>query len=223
MAIDFRASQIQTKQIIASGTLAGGSGAKLVVYPLAAAADSQGNITQTAFNTSSLNGRDIFLFVSGTVGGKNATGQGITVFGGDVHVSGTITSNTTPSRLEVGSYYLVTATSSAPQNVGACYYAPAEHPAGICYLRAIMATTTGSIPAVIKLLNVGSGAYVHIGGPGIDFISLTSTSASLVTSSNLVGATNFGSSGNRIYQAQVFGSGSATPIITHFNSELVFF
>jgi len=93
---DYRATQIQTKQIIASGTLGkDGTGAKLVIYPIEAQGtpNNTGVINQNAFNTGSLNGKDIFLFVSGGIGEKNTNNRSITVFGGDVHVSGSITSN----------------------------------------------------------------------------------------------------------------------------------
>lgn len=93
MSNDFRATQIQTKQIISSGSLGNGTGAKIVIYPI----ESQGSpvntgiIDQTLFNTSSLNGTDIFLFVSGARGGKGSSNRGISVFGGDLHISGNLT------------------------------------------------------------------------------------------------------------------------------------
>lgn len=93
MSRDFRSQQIQTRQLIASGTLGDGSGAKIVVYPIEAedsGTPNQGVINQNAFNTGSLNGRDIFLFVSGAVGGKDGAGRDIAVFGGDLHVSGNL-------------------------------------------------------------------------------------------------------------------------------------
>ena len=93
MSNDFRATQIQTKQVIASGSLANGTGAKLVVYPIEAQSspNNTGLINQSTFNTSSLNGADIFLYVSGGIGQKNTTNRSITVFGGDVHISGNMT------------------------------------------------------------------------------------------------------------------------------------
>lgn len=92
MAIDFRALQIQTKQIIASGSLIG---TKLVIYPASAASTNpllrnQGFINESVFNTTALSGSDIFMYVSGAIGSKNGSSSATSVYGGDVHVSGTL-------------------------------------------------------------------------------------------------------------------------------------
>lgn len=93
MPNDFRSSQIQIKQIISSGSLASGTGAKLVIYPIEAqgSPNNTGIINQSIFNTSSLNGRDIFLFVSGGINERGTNNRSISVFGGDLHVSGNLT------------------------------------------------------------------------------------------------------------------------------------
>ncbi len=96
MTDNFRASQVETSQIIASGTLANGSGAKMVIYPIDASGspiNHIGSINQTLFNTGSLNGTDIFLYISGAIGGKNSSGRNISVFGGDLHISGNLSLN----------------------------------------------------------------------------------------------------------------------------------
>jgi len=100
MSNDFRATSFQTKQIISSGTLGNGTGAKIVIYPIEAQDTpiNSGLINQSVFNTSSLNGADIFLYVSGGIGGKDSTNRSITVFGGDVHVSGNMTIGGTGSQ-----------------------------------------------------------------------------------------------------------------------------
>lgn len=94
MSSDFRFSQGQTNKIIASGSSGTSTGAKLVVYPISAdevGTPNQGYIDQAVFATGSV-GTDIFLFVSGGIGKKGIAGsQSITVFGGDLHVSGNFT------------------------------------------------------------------------------------------------------------------------------------
>jgi hypothetical protein len=54
------------------------------------------NGTYTPRNTSDI-GTDVYFFVSGTVGGKTVhrTTKTVSVFGGDIHVSGTLTSDNT--------------------------------------------------------------------------------------------------------------------------------
>lgn len=94
MPIDFRASQIQTNKLIASGSTGTETGAQIVVYSHLAddgTSPNQGFIDQSVFVTSSI-GTDIFLYVSGGIGERNVGGaQSITCFGGDVHISGNLT------------------------------------------------------------------------------------------------------------------------------------
>lgn len=93
MSSDFRTKQIQTKQIISSGSLGSGfGGARLVIYPIEAQGIpfNTGIIDQNIFNTGSLDGQDIFLYISGGVGEKNSNTRSATVFGGDTMVSGVL-------------------------------------------------------------------------------------------------------------------------------------
>lgn len=94
MPIDFRASQIQTNKIIASGSTGTETGAQIVVYSHLAddgTAPNQGFINQSTFVTSSI-GTDIFLYVSGGIGQRNVgNAKSISCFGGDVHISGNLT------------------------------------------------------------------------------------------------------------------------------------
>lgn len=86
---DFRADQVQTKKIVASGST--GTNAKLLVY-------SEESEDKTNPNTGAINsnafgfggiGEDIFLYVSGTVSSGSGTDR-ISVFGGSVVVSGNL-------------------------------------------------------------------------------------------------------------------------------------
>ena len=86
MPTDFSAKQIRVSQLIASGGVAGTS-AGLVIYSASAAPDLEGTVPT---NLTADFGSDVFLFVSGTKNGRE-TGEGnITLFGGDVVVSGTL-------------------------------------------------------------------------------------------------------------------------------------
>lgn len=88
MAIDFRALQIQTNKIIASGST--GTGAKLLIYNIEAASISppnQGLINPLAFNTASI-GTDTFLYISGTL--STGSAHGLSVFGGSTKISGSL-------------------------------------------------------------------------------------------------------------------------------------
>lgn len=86
MAKDFLGTQIRTYKIIASGS-SPTDRAKLLIYGVDAASNYDGHISQTYFNTSSI-GADVFLFVSGSRNSKNSATNKISVFGGDVYVSG---------------------------------------------------------------------------------------------------------------------------------------
>jgi hypothetical protein len=87
-SVDFRSNQIQTSKIIVTGS---SPEKTLLIYGIAADGTpaNQGNIGPT-FDTSVI-GKDVFLFVSGVIGGKDGSDLGISVFGGDLHISGNLT------------------------------------------------------------------------------------------------------------------------------------
>ena len=87
---DFRADQVQTSKIIVTGS---NPQKTLLIYGIAAddpLAPNQGNINPAVFDTGSI-GSDVFLFLSGAVGGRGGVNPVITVIGGDLHVSGNLT------------------------------------------------------------------------------------------------------------------------------------
>jgi hypothetical protein len=88
-SIDFRADQVQTSKIIVTGSAPEKT---LLIYGIDAddSPPNQGNINPALFNTSSI-GSDVFMFVSGTVGGRGGADPSIAVIGGDFHVSGNLT------------------------------------------------------------------------------------------------------------------------------------
>jgi len=86
-SIDFRADQIQTKQIIVTGSGAGTT--KLLIYGIEAQGSpaNEGLINTTYFPQSGIGG-DVFLYVSGAVGARDTGQRAVSVFGGDLVVSG---------------------------------------------------------------------------------------------------------------------------------------
>ena len=88
-SIDFRADQVQTSKIIVTGSAPQKT---LLIYGIDADGSpaNQGNIDPTLFDTGSI-GTDVFLFVSGTSGGRGGAIPNIVAFGGDLHISGNLT------------------------------------------------------------------------------------------------------------------------------------
>jgi hypothetical protein len=88
-SIDFRADQIQTKQIIVTGSGAGTT--KLLIYGIEAQGSlvNEGDINTTYFPQDGIGG-DLFLYVSGAVNSKGSAVRGTSVFGGDLVVSGSL-------------------------------------------------------------------------------------------------------------------------------------
>ena len=85
MAKDFLSDQIRVKKLIGSGS---SPEPKLLIYPDSAAPDGEGTTPANLLDNA---GADVFMFVSGTIGGKeNNTANSVTLFGGDVVVSGTL-------------------------------------------------------------------------------------------------------------------------------------
>lgn len=85
MAKDFLSDQIRAKALIGSGS---SPNPKITVYADTDAPDNEGTMP-TGLLTNV--GSDVFLFVSGTIDGKeNSTDKSVTLFGGDVVVSGTL-------------------------------------------------------------------------------------------------------------------------------------
>ena len=88
MPTDFSSKQIRVSQIMASGSIAGKQGIGLVIYSASNATSYDG-----AFPASMIAevGSDTFLFVSGSKGAEHSRDRkDMTVFGGDVLVSGTL-------------------------------------------------------------------------------------------------------------------------------------
>jgi hypothetical protein len=85
MTYDFRASQVRTNKLIASGST--GTNASFLIYPFSSALNQSGSINTALFGTGSI-GQDVFLFISGAISTLGTSTRGATVFGGDAKVSG---------------------------------------------------------------------------------------------------------------------------------------
>ena len=86
MASDFSAKQIRVSQLMASGGISG-TGAGLLIYSASDASDYTGGFPADLVASF---GNDVFLFVSGTKDGRSTGAGDVTLFGGDVVVSGTL-------------------------------------------------------------------------------------------------------------------------------------
>ena len=87
MSKDFRASQIETSKLIASGGI-GETKLGLAIYSGSIASDRAGSVSDSAiFNNV---GTDVFLFVSGARSNSDFNRSQVSLFGGDVVISGTL-------------------------------------------------------------------------------------------------------------------------------------
>lgn len=86
MAKDFRATQIETTKIILSGGI-GSKGIGGLVYSGSVATNRSGGIPLSMLSDV---GTDVFLFVSGTKSNTDFNRTDVTLFGGDVVISGTL-------------------------------------------------------------------------------------------------------------------------------------
>lgn len=157
MTFDFRASQLRSSKIIASGST--GTNARFLIYPIDAdgVPEHQGNIKQTIFNTSQI-GTDVFVYISGSFGSTGiADSHGAVVFGGDTVFSGSGKFQTGLSgslqRLSTGEPYLtssnltintnslgqieLTGSSPGPLYIPLCGYTTIDATMGLVQIGAI--------------------------------------------------------------------------------------
>jgi hypothetical protein len=160
--------------------------------------------------------KDVIFVVSGNVDGQGQSGGGVSLFKGDVVVSGNLylgAGKKFTQYITIGSYASTTLTSSNPQVAGQAVISQSEIPSSSIILRSVLSTTTGSVSASLKLFNVTSGSYVEIGGAGITTLGTVSTTPTQIQSVNLFSATNFGT-GSNIYEVQVYiGTGSQQAVL----------
>lgn len=156
--------------------------------------------------------RDIFFFVSGTITASNSQRPSVSVFGGDLVVSGSLMSRRTKTFVPLGAYVTTSATSSNPQIGGQVFLSLTEVPPRSVKLRTILSTTDPTVTSSIQLRNITASAFVEIGGIGITTLSTTSTAPISLESVELLGANNF-STGSAIYEVRIYvATGSANAV-----------
>lgn len=92
-AKDFTSDGVKLSRLILSGASYGGGAQAgnqlgLLIYSSSVASNDTGGVSDSSMLDQV--GKDTMLFISGNVGGSNTDGGSITVFGGDVHVSGSL-------------------------------------------------------------------------------------------------------------------------------------
>ncbi|NBP57060.1 hypothetical protein EBU71_11120 [bacterium] len=110
-------------------------------------------------------------------------------------------------RLELLDYAAVNNTNST--TVGQVIF-PANQFTGSIVLHGVVANSISTATGSIQLYNVTSGAYVEIGGSGVTHISVSGTNPTIITSVNLISASNFNSSSQAIYELHVSSSNGSS-------------
>ena len=110
-------------------------------------------------------------------------------------------------RLEVLDYYSTNAT--ADTTAGQVIF-PANQFTGSIVLYGVIANSSATATGSVRLYNVTSGSYVDIGGIGNQYLSVSGTTPTIVSSVDLISASNFNSSSQAIYELQVSSSNGAS-------------
>jgi len=170
-------------------------------------------------NSLSFPGSDIFFFVSGAINTNDPDNQAKSVFGGDVLVSGSLSSKITKTFIHAASYASTNATSSNPAIVGQIFFNVNEVQNKTINFRTVLSTTNGSAMATLQLFNLTSGSFVHIGGPNILALSSSSTTPNMLQSVNLMTAANFNLTSS-VYEVRVHTQ-TGTQSAIHGGSQMV--
>jgi hypothetical protein len=158
MTTDFKATQVQTNKIIVTGSFAGDGSNQLLIYNYAAddsGSPNQGQIDPTKFDTTSGIGSDVFLFVSGGVATRGTGGSyGVTVIGGDLHVSGNLTVGGTSPGGGGGDVYWTSTAAGVIQTTGSIVIDGAGN------------NISGLWTTVLGSNNTGTGTSIFVHGAG---------------------------------------------------------
>jgi hypothetical protein len=106
-------------------------------------------------------------------------------------------------RLEVLDYASINASTSTV--VGQVIF-PANQFTGSLVLNGVIGNSDPTATGSLQLYNITSGSYVEIGGPGITHLSVSGTNPTIITSVDLISASNFNSSSQAVYELQVSSS-----------------
>lgn len=157
MTYDFRAQQVRLNRIISSGSI------PILIYASSSATDLQGG------KTFPDPGSDVFLFISGSSAAK-------TVFGGDVVISGSLTSSIVSASQITGSLQNITA--GIPYLVGGTNITLATSSIGQITITSTAASSGGDVSASYvvlsatsslaneRILTAGNGMRLTDGGAG---------------------------------------------------------
>ena len=157
MTYDFRAQQVRLNRIISSGSI------PILIYASSSATDLQGG------KTFPDPGSDVFLFISGSSAAK-------TVFGGDVVISGSLTSSIVSASQITGS--LQNITTGVPYLVGGTNITLATSSIGQITITSTAGSSGGDVSASYvvlsatsslaneRILTAGNGIRLTDGGAG---------------------------------------------------------
>lgn len=182
MPKDLKASQLRTGQLIATGS------SSTVPLVIVGTDVTNGTGTVTA-GTLSGAGTDVFLFVSGAVSGRGLATNGITAFGGDLLVSGTIydaSGNPYSTTAATLSSYFSSTTGGAIFTTGSAAFrgnessvdAPSDKGSDIVFYVSGSkgtVTTKGSNLALFGGDVATSGSSVYVSPSGFGLVTLSST------------------------------------------------
>lgn len=164
-------------------------------------------------------GTDIFFYCSGSIQATDPAYNRKAVFGGDLLVSGSLSSEITKTFVPLAAYASTNATSSNPAVVGQLYFNVSEVPNNNIKLRTVLSTTNAAATATLQLYNITSGSFVEIGGPGVLTLDTTSTTPGVFESVNLMSAANFNLTAS-VYEVRVYTQ-TGTENVIHGGSQMV--
>ena len=110
-------------------------------------------------------------------------------------------------RLSVLDYYSTNAVTTT--TAGQVIF-PANQFTGSLVLYGVISNQLSTATASVQFYNITSGAYVEIGGPGVTHISVSGASPTVISSVDLISASNFNSSSQAIYELQVSSSNGSS-------------
>jgi len=189
----------------------GGGGTNFFWSPLINIIEASGSLTITGsgYFKSGLSGslQEISPGVPYLLAGPNITIATNSL--GQVSITGSAAGGGGSSfyRLEVLDYYSTNATIDT--TAGQVIF-PANQFTGSIVLYGVIANSSATATGSVRLYNVTSGSYVEIGGIGNQYLSVSGTTPTIVSSVNLISASNFNSSSQAIYELQVSSSNGAS-------------
>ena len=184
MSRDFLTSRVKTNKIIADG-----SNTKLVIHSSSDSTNSTGDLSTGFSNKLTGLGSDVFMYVSGTINGKaNNNANSVSVFGGDLVVSGTLYAEKQIIEIEQNSPSSISVSGSIVHTTGINIGPPEDS----TYTDGLFSDFTNStnVGVAIDRFNEVLKALAPSPAPALDQFSVTTSNG---TSAKL----SFGSSNNQ--------------------------